>query len=335
MQKKNFIGPALCFFIVMALCNPVKSYGSSVVGDVNDNGKVGLEEAIYALQVAAGMSPSSILDSSAEPHRAAWGTYSYSPGILDGEFVFSTFVFNGPEIGTFSLHDVSISSTQLVLPDGIWNREAGVPGDIIGRWERTDSNNNHFTLTCASNGSFLYTAKGDMYLEVFNVPVSTKTIDGQFNDWNKSEELNLYDSQSDCGSAPGRTIEKVSIAQDDQYIYVKMVLNGPYDSSFYPKFGQMVHIRVAPPPALGLNAHCGLSSPVGGENTGVAAFGSGDTAHPPDNRHLLECRVNKCLAQQWKNTNGAFRLWVDQDNPSVCRSTSNLPIINFDFSMCD
>jgi hypothetical protein len=335
MKKTLFIGSALYFFLVMVTCNSLNSFASDVVGDVNNNGKVGLEEGIYALQVAAGMSPSTILDSSAGPHRAAWATYSYSAGTLAGEFIFSTFVFNGPELGSFEVDNVSITSTQLVISDTeIWNREDGVPGDIVGRWERTDSENNTFTVTFDSNGSFLYTAKGDMYLEVVNVPVSTKTIDGEFNDWSGSSSLNLYSSKSDCGSVDGRTITSVSLAQDDAYIYVKMALNGPYDSTFRYKLGEIVHIRVVPPLAVGLAADCGLASPVGGERSGSAAFGTGDSENPPDNRHLLECRVNKCLARMWEPTSGAFRVWADQDDSSVCRSTSNLPIINFDFSTC-
>lgn len=335
MKGALFMRSALYFFIVIAIWYPGELIASDVVGDVNGNGKVGLEEGVYALQVAAGMSPATVLDTSAGPRRAAWGTYSYSSNTLTGAFTFSSFVYNGPEIGSFEIHGVSISATQLEFNNDIWTREVGVAGDIVGRWERTDSDNNVFALIFDANGFFLYTAKGDMYLKVFDVPVSTKTIDGEFGDWSGAPSINLYNSSSDCGEVAGRKITSISLAQDDDYIYVKMALNGPYDSTFKPKFGQMVHIRVAPPLSLGLQAHCGLSSPVGGENTGVAAFGTGDSENPPDNRYLLECRVNKCLASQWKNTNGAFRVWIDQDSPSVCRSISDLPIINFDFSTCD
>lgn len=335
MNRTLIIGSAL-YFLIMVTCSSLNLFASDVVGDVNDNGKVGLEESIYALQVAAGMSPSSIFNSSAGPHRAAWGTYSYTSGVLSGEFIFSTFVFNGPEIGSFEVHNVSVTSTQLVMSDSeVWIRDNGVSGDIVGRWERTDSENNTHTITLDSNGSFILTAEGDEYLEVVNVPVSTKIIDGEFDDWSGSSALNLYHSQSDCESVDGREIRSVSVAQDDNNIYVKMELNGPYDSTFKPKFGQMVHIRVVPPAAIGLLATCGFSSLIGGENSGSAAFGSGDSENPPDNRHLLEFRVNKCLAEQWKYSNDAFRVWIDQDSTTVCRSISNLPIINFDFSTCD
>ena len=110
-----------------------------------------------------------------------------------------------------------------------------------------------------------------------------------------------------------------------------MELNGPYDSTFKPKFGQGIHVRVLPPAAIGLSASCGLSSPVGGENSGSAAFGSDDSG----DSNLLECRVNKCLATQWQHSNDAFRAWVDQDSTTVCRSISNLPTLIFDFSTCD
>ncbi|MDA3790751.1 MAG: hypothetical protein PF503_19940 [Desulfobacula sp.] len=335
MRRTLFVRLALYFLAVLVTCNPIQSVASDIVGDFNDNGKIGLEESIYALQVAVGLSPATVLDSIAGPRRAAWGTYSYSPNTLTGEFTFSTFIHNGPEIGSFEIPEISISTTQLVLNSEVWHRGDGVAGDIVGRWERTDPDNNYFTMTLDANGSFLYTAQGDMYLEVFDVPVGTKTIDGDFGDWSGTPSLNLYDTTSDCGSVAGRKITSISLAQDDNYIYVKMALNGPYDSTFRPKFGQMVHVRVVPPPAPGFSADCGLSSPVGGENSGIAAFGTGDAENPPDNRYLLECRVNKCLANQWHNTNGAFQVWTDQDNPTICRSSSDLPVINFDFSTCD
>ena len=51
MKMNLFVEAAFYFFIVLATCNPIKSYASEIVGDINDNGKVGLEEGIYALQV--------------------------------------------------------------------------------------------------------------------------------------------------------------------------------------------------------------------------------------------------------------------------------------------
>ena len=70
----------------------------------------------------------------------AWGTYSYSAGTLAGEFMFSTFVFNGPETGvSFDIENVTVTSSQLTISNTeVWSRDNGVPGDIVGRWERSD-----------------------------------------------------------------------------------------------------------------------------------------------------------------------------------------------------
>ena len=334
MKFDIFITIAKYILMVTIVFCPLKTNASDIIGDVNNNGTVNLEEAIHALQVAAGMKPATVLDPDSGPRRAAWGTYTYAANILTAAFAFSTFVDRGPTIDTFELQVESISSTTAIFRNPsneqeIWTREPGNPGDIVGRWEQTDPDNNTYTLILDSNGSMLYTARGDSFLEVVHVPTKTITIDGNFADWGGTS-LNLYNSTSDCSGDAGKTITGVSVAQDDNNIYVKMTLNGPPDVTFRYKFGQMVHIRVVPPPF----SSCGLASPVGGENSGTAAFGTGSSEDPPDNRHILECRVDKCLVTAWR-ANGGFHVWSDQDNPSVCRSRSNLPNIVFDFSTCD
>ena len=109
------IRSALCLAIILIICKPLQLVASGIVGDINNNGRIGLEEGIYSLQVAAGMSPATLLDSSSGPRCAAWGTFTYASNILAGEFTFSTFMFNGPEVGSFRVSVAPVTSTEMTL----------------------------------------------------------------------------------------------------------------------------------------------------------------------------------------------------------------------------
>ncbi len=324
MKRTLFVGSALFIFFIMGLSNPINSVASGVVGDVNDNGKVGLEEGIYALQVAAGLTPATILDASYGPNRAAWGTYILDSNTLNLNITFSNFDNAGPPIGNWAFSIPEISPTSINLMGRTWIRALGEAGDIVGKWEFTDADNNVETLVLDSNGAMLYTAKGPMFTEVVEVETTFSIeIDGNFTDWAGISELDLYNNQSDCNSGVGRKITNISMAQDDEYIYVKMTLDGLPDSTFtYQAGDDLFKIWVSPPPSL----DCGFRTDIGNENTGVAQFGT-----TINNDNVLECRVNKCLVKNAWNKAGYD---IKASQSGVCRSTSNISLLKFDFSTC-
>jgi hypothetical protein len=322
MRVDFFVKSFLYLSIAIAIHNPPQLVASDILGDINNNGRVGLEESIYGLQVAAGLSPSTILDPISGPQRTAWGTYTYLSNVLTLSTTFSTFESSGIDLGITEIPVDTVTATTLTLighPMTL-TRQAGEAGNIVGKWQGIDSENNDTTIILDDSGSFLISIKGDEFTKVIDIPKNTsRTIDGDFSDWSSGSSVDLFGSESDCGDIDGRKITSVSVAQDSNFIYVKMSLNGPYDTTFRYKLGNLIHIRVVPPPALGVPASCGISSPFGGQNSGSAAFGTGDSDNPPDNRHLLECRIPKCVGlDHWHHS--GFRVWADQDSVSTCRS---------------
>jgi len=331
MRNIIYLKFAAYFLLIVMVFFPYKINAEEIIGDVDGNGVVGLEEAVHALQVTSGMKPAVVIDPGLGPRYSAWGTYTYSSGILAGNFTFSNFV-NGPETGPFQITVVSISSTSMTLRDTesnleTWTRETGTAGDIVGRWERNDIDNSTFIVVLDSNGGMVYSAYGDAFTKTVYVSQSTKTIDGKFIDWSSESSLPLYNSEGDCGNVSGREIEAVYVAQDDNYIYLRMILNGPPDPTFSYKFGQWFHIRVTPPP----NASLMLASSVCGKTfqNGLVAFGNSDD----NTEHQFECRFDKCDVEQWRNN--LFYVKSTSDSVAVCRQSSDLPILIFDFSMCD
>ena len=323
---------AACFMlIVMGFC-PHQTNAEEIIGDVDGNGVVGLGEAIYALQVTAGMKPATIIDPDLGPRYSAWGTYTYSSGMLDMNFTFSNLTNNGPPIGDFQVTVVEISPTSMTICDTennqvIWTREMGAAGDIVGRWKRNDTDNSTFVIVLDSNGSMLYYAYGDSFTKTVNVSHSTKTIDGKFSDWGSAIPLDLYASGGDCDNFSGREIREVYVAQDENYIYLLMKLNGLPDPTFRYKFGEWFHIRVTPPPNAGIM----LASSVCGTTfqNGLVAFGKSED----NTEHQFECRFDKCVVDHWRID--GLSVWSDQDSVTICRHRSDLPILKFDFSMCD
>ncbi len=286
---------------------------SDVIGDINGNGVVNLEESIYALQVVAGMSPGTILDSGSGPRRAAWGTYTFSSNTLTLDITFSSFDNAGPPIGTWEFSILEVTPTSITVSGRTWIRTPGAAGDIVGKWVYTDLDNNVESLILDSNGAMLWTAKGPMFTEVVEVQTTSSiTIDGNFTDWSGFTEYDLYNIQNKgCTEGEGNIITGVSAAQDDDFIYVRMTLDGTYQNSNYGVGDDLIKIYANPP------NNCGFVSPVGGESTGVAAF-SGNS---------IECRVSKCLVEGAWNKAGF-------DVRSGCGATSNLSLLKFDFSTC-
>lgn len=317
---------------VIFLSFPKDTIASDIIGDINDNGVVNLEEAIYALQVSAGLTPSIILDPDSEPNVAAWGTYTYDSDILTVTFTFSNFSSGGPPVGTFPLTVNLLTDTEMVFtpPGGdteSWAREPGDPSDIVGEWERTDSDGNLIRVILDANGSLLYTAKGDFYTNIVDVPYATMTIDGSFTDWSGINALTLYQKDSDCGGDAGRDIDQFYIAYDDEYIYIRMDIDGqPEVPLFDYKFGKWIHSRVTPPPSVS----CHLSSNICQGTGCTAAFGNDNDS----TEDQYEARIDKCLVEPW-GMNGGYPVWIDQGEVTICRTHYKTAPLNIDFSNCD
>lgn len=339
MRNEIILKLAFFFLVIVVVFFPFQINAEDIVGDVNDNGVVGLEEAIYALQVAAGMTPAVVMNPDLGPRYTAWGTYTYLPesGDITLNFTFSNFprsrVRGGPGIGDIvSVKVEEFSSTTMTIrtPKNIletWFREKGTAGDIVGRWIRNDTHNNTFVIIFDSNGSMLYTAYGDYFSKTVNVPNNTISIDGNFSDWTTATPLDIYMDSGDCGNVSGREIREVYVAQDDNYIYLRMKLNGPPDPTFRYKFGDWFHIRVTPPPSTGIiiaSSVCGATL-----QNGLVEFGNSEDG----TLNQFEGRFDKCIVDQW-NIDELFA-WSDQDSVTICEQSVDFPILKFDFSMCE
>ncbi|MDX1776778.1 MAG: hypothetical protein R3297_09370, partial [Desulfobulbales bacterium] len=171
-----------------------------ILGDINADSKLDLHEAVYALQVVAGLKPAILPGPDSGPHYSAWGEYTYAAatGNITLDFTFSNFAKKGPKPGdSISTSVQSVSPTEMLLSTGdgwqTWTRNSGESNDITGRWHHEDTANSvSETIVFYSDNNFLYSAYGDAYTEVVDVLQSTITIDGDFTDWSPAMRLNLY-----------------------------------------------------------------------------------------------------------------------------------------------
>jgi len=311
---------ALCFFVLCAYAS--QAISSEVVGDINGDGRVGLTEAIYALQVASG------IKQHAGSQYSATGTYTYgsTSSTLILNFTSSNFPEDdGPHIGIEEFQVISINSTTMIWLDNdedemTWTRDNGVSGNINGTWEfyESESKNTHWA-TFEFSGAFSVTGEIVNFKETFSVPHKTILIDGDFNDWKEGDRVYLDTNGPDCGNVPGRDIMEVYIAQDNNFIYLRFVLNGPLDESFGYKFGNWLHIYVN-------NQGIVYATPIGCSVTLPDSFVS-------IVGNQFECKFDKCTVNIWNVKDMAA--WCDQGKETVCRDYIELPILDFDFSMCN
>ena len=82
----------------------------------------------------------------------------------------------------------------------------------------------------------------------FVIPFKTITIDGNYSDWAESDRIYIDSEGNDWRDASGQSIKVLYIAQDENYIYLRFVLNGPMPSwgtkNLGYKFGSFIHITV-------------------------------------------------------------------------------------------
>ena len=310
-----------------------------VLGDVNYDNRIGLEEAISALATASGSSSQNNLSVSAV--YSADGTYQFDNVSDTLIIVFTRTTFpdrEGPSTGTELFFDVSFSDSNMVLTAGdnvrTWEPKKEISGsDVTGVWERVvDASGSFLRLWLTPDGNILlagYMAGYSNSATVFYPPVKTIQIDGNFSDWSEGEMAYNDTDGPDCNNASGQDLQQVYIAQDANYIYVRYVLNGPPDVNFGYKFGQILHAYVGISP--GGSAYIFYTTPFPGV--------SGQ--YPPDTDvaitgNEIEFRLELCAAN-WDNVK--IDAWLDDHNINTgqysCQDHANLPEIKIDRSYCN
>jgi hypothetical protein len=169
-------------------------------------------------------------------------------------------------------------------------------------------------------------ASGEDYYWV--VPYKIITIDGEFNDWNIGQRVYIDGDGPECGDAPGQDIKEVYVAQDDNYIYLRYIINGPLDPTFGYKFGENLHVFVG---ADTVNPHGYIAY-----TTGVADLHSSrfDSSFIYVNNNQFEGRFHKCDLKGWWDER-QISGWCDQGRETICRDHIALPKLIFDFSNCN
>ena len=160
----------------------------------------------------------------------------------------------------------------------------------------------------------------------------TITIDGDFADWEATDRLYTDTDGSDCGDVSGRDIREVYMAKDDNFFYVRFVLNGPPDETFGYKLGVDLHINVHEwegnerfQYAWGDDFDI---NDLGYELSTIVL----PSSYVAINGHQIECRFYKTDVRYWKDKEKHLRAWCDQGEESVCRDTCRLPeILNLGF----
>lgn len=150
---------------------------------------------------------------------------------------------------------------------------------------------------------------------IFLVQYKSIEIDGNYDDWEESDRLYLDTDGPECGDVPGQDIKEVYIAQDDNFIYLRYVLNGPLDETFGYKFGDgQLHTYVGQRNAEGHISYAYESSNLNLPSSFVAVT---------DNQ--FECKFFKTDVCIWQEKD--LNAWCDQGKETVCRDFCRLPEI--------
>ena len=166
--------------------------------------------------------------------------------------------------------------------------------------------------------------------EYFLAQYKTVTIDGSYDDWEDRDRIYIDTDGPDCGDAPGQDIKEVYVAQDDDFIYVRFVLNGPLDETFGYKFGEDLHIHVRQNNGVGDICY---ATPYNDFDIGYEIPNMnlpGSFVHVNSNQ--FECKFYKYDVRRWESEDLAA--WCDQGSETVCRDYISLPKMSFDFSGC-
>jgi len=253
---------------------------------------------------------------------SASGTYTYGGNILTVNFITSDFPEDdGLKPGlVVQLQILSITETTMMVRDDeseleTWQRNQGQSGDIVGSWTRMDDLV-MVVLDIRADGTFTYTE----YIPFFTVPYGNIKIDGDFDDWNSSHRVYLDTNGPDCSNLPGLDLREVFLAQDETFIYLRFVLNGPLDSTYGYKFGNDDrHIYVRSDGYIGYGNAFGLPKP----NLPLSFL------YIDGNQ--FECQFYKSDVEGYWNGGYDLSAWLDQGFQTVCRDHVSMSILEFGY----
>jgi hypothetical protein len=205
---------------------------------------------------------------------------------------------------------------------------AAVPGDLI------TADEDYEIVVAASDNSYLENASAVSVAglegttkQPFTLQHKTITIDGDFADWEAQDRLYVDTDGADCGDIPGRDIRGVYMAKDDNFFYVRFVLNGPPDETFGYKLGAGLHINV---------------HKWDGEDRIQYAWGDDfdindlgyelstvvlPASYVAISGNQIECRFYKTDVRYWSGKEKDLEAWCDQGEETVCRDSCSLPDI--------
>lgn len=94
----------------------------------------------------------------------ASGTYIWDSetGVLTLNWTSSDFACSGPELGTETQNNVTITATMMTWPNAemTWERDSGTADDIVGTWTSTEiDTGNSYTVTVLGDGTFSLTGE--------------------------------------------------------------------------------------------------------------------------------------------------------------------------------
>ncbi len=157
----------------------------------------------------------------------------------------------------------------------------------------------------------------------------TITIDGDFSDWSSSDRIYQDNDGIDCNDAPGRDIREVYLAQDDNHVYFRMVMNDTLDPTFGYRFGGHAINSVS---AM-VEMHEGVMDvsmhDISGDDFEIACV------HLPQS--FLSVSDNQFEAKLYKYDLSSlegelYAAWCDQGFETVCRDYNELGKLDIDFS---
>lgn len=262
---------------------------------------------------------------------SANGTYSYNPNtdILTTNITYSDFPAGaGPPIGITQFHVLSLTSTTMILrpedpedqDDLIFNRDSGKSGDPVGTWYMYDDDGDVVEATLGADGTISVVANViDSEGRFFFVKNKTIAIDCDFSDWDDRDIVYVDTDGPDCNNVPGQDIQRVYVAQDENFIYVHFILNASLDETFGYKFGDNLHIVVRRIGGIGDISYWY------GDQSSSGSFLPDSYVCISDNQ--FEFKVSKDDVKQWKDKD--LNAWCDQGTETVCRDHNDLPKMDF------
>jgi len=155
------------------------------------------------------------------------------------------------------------------------------------------------------------------------VKCGTMTIDGDYRDWTEHYRVYADIDGPECDNAPGLDIREVYLAQDETFIYMRFVLNGPLAPTYAYKFGNSFR-------------HIFIDQNENGRSYFYAnAFGFPQSLLPPDFLHIdgnqFECKFYKSdVMPYWKDDEN-LATWNGQGFITECRDYIPLQGLKFDF----